>query len=125
MPRGAWLGGTPISDLRRAAPRHAALNAAPLLLAFAATACVGGPRSTVGQAPPRLELIDLIELPAGTALDGVPLGGLSALAWDATAGLYHALSDDPGEHGPPRLYRLRLSFAGPSPIAEVLSWEPL
>jgi hypothetical protein len=58
-------------------------------------------------------------------LDGVPLGGLSALAWDATEDLFHALADDPGEHGPPRLYRLRLSFDGPAPTAEVLSWQPL
>lgn len=53
------------------------------------------------------------------------MGGLSALAWDAKADLFHALADDPGEHGPPRLYRLRLVFDGPAPTAELLSWRPL
>jgi hypothetical protein len=72
-----------------------------------------------------LELIGLLELPATVSLDGVPVGGLSALAWDAGEDVFHALADDPGDHGPPRLYRLRLSFDSPSPAAEVLAWRPL
>jgi len=101
------------------------LNAARLLIVVAAAGCVSAPPSAVHQATPRLELVGLLELPAEVILDGVPLGGLSALAWDATENLYYALADDPGEHGPPRLYQLRLSFDGPAPTAEVLSWRPL
>ena len=91
----------------------------------AAAACASTPRSAPDRAPPRLELVGRLELPAEVMLDGVPLGGLSAIAYDAGADLYHALADDPGEHGPPRLYRLRLSFDGARPAAEVLSWQPL
>ncbi len=119
VPATAWSGGTPISDPRR----HAARPAVRLLLAVAATACASAPPS--GVQSPGLELVGLLELPAEVILDGVPLGGLSALAWDDHEGLYHALADDPGEHGPPRLYRLRLSFDDPDPAVEVLSWVPL
>jgi hypothetical protein len=122
-PERAWRGGIPISERHQEGLRRTA-QAICLLLAIANSACVGGPRGTVRQALPRLELVDLLELPAGTSLDGVPLGGLSALAWDAAEDQYYALADDRGEHGPPRLYRLRLPFDG-TPGVEVLSWRPL
>ena len=53
------------------------------------------------------------------------MGGLSALAWSGEGDVYHALADDPGEHGPPRLYRLRLAFEGSAPGVRVLSWTAL
>jgi hypothetical protein len=101
----------------------------PTTIRLLVAACVAGCAGTTPDAPrpkpTRLELVGRLELPAEVTLDDVPLGGLSALAYDAETDLYHALADDPGEHGPPRLYRLRLSFDDPAPAAEVISWQPL
>lgn len=52
-----------------------------------------------------LEFLDAYDLPAQT-VEGVPLGGLSALAYDAQADRLYALSDDRQR---PRLYALSLS----------------
>ncbi|MFQ5351126.1 MAG: esterase-like activity of phytase family protein, partial [Thermoanaerobaculia bacterium] len=104
-------------------PAVAALAAG--MLGLALVGCASTPPRPTHRTPPRVELVGQLELPAGTAIDGVPLGGLSALARDPVEETYYALADDPGEHGPPRLYRLRLAFDGPEPGAEVLSWQPL
>ncbi|MEL6978026.1 MAG: esterase-like activity of phytase family protein [Pseudomonadota bacterium] len=57
-----------------------------------------------------LRLIGQYELPAGLSVVGVPFGGISALDYDAETGLFLALSDDRGRHGPPRFYTLALSL---------------
>lgn len=62
-------------------------------------------------APARIEWIGAIELPRGTTFEGVPVGGLSSLAWDAAAGELLVLSDDRSEHAPARLYRMRLDLS--------------
>ncbi|MFQ5350886.1 MAG: esterase-like activity of phytase family protein, partial [Thermoanaerobaculia bacterium] len=103
----------------------AVMRVARLLLVAAAAGCVSAPHGSAPPAPSRLELVGQLELPAEVTLEGVPLGGLSAIAYDAEGDLYHALADDPGAFGPPRLYRLRLSFDSTPPAAEVLSWQPL
>lgn len=59
--------------------------------------------------------------------EGVPLGGLSGLAWRG-GGVYYAVSDDPGELGPYRFYRLQVD---PSQgiveerHVEIAGWTPL
>jgi len=49
-----------------------------------------------------------VALPAGLALDGVELGGLSDLDWDAASGSFQVISDDRVENGPARFYRVAL-----------------
>ncbi len=47
------------------------------------------------------------EVPGVSAVGvSAPIGGLSAIVYDPTAESYYALSDDPGQFAPPRLYRL-------------------
>ena len=80
----------------------------------AALACSGqmAGRQTPGgdTALPRLEFLGMAILPAGLTLEGVPVGGLSGLAWDAADGSWWAISDDPGTHGPPRRIRFEISL---------------
>ncbi len=73
------------------------------MLALAAPAAAGGPTS--------IEFLGNATLPPETRLDGVPVGGLSGLAWDAASGDFLALSDDRSELGPARFYRLRFELA--------------
>ena len=72
-----------------------------------------------------LELLGQTALPGATQLDGVPLGGLSGLTYDAASGRYLALSDDRSENGPARFYRLdiRLPAGGGAPAAPVVTIE--
>ena len=94
--------------------------AAALLLAAAVAACGGAggaPRSGADAAArelPSFELLGTAELPAGFELDGAPVGGLSALAHQASTGLWYALSDDRAEHGPARFFTLRVDLGSGS-----------
>lgn len=67
--------------------------------------------------PTTLEYLGELSLLPGTMFEGDPIGGLSGLVWDDDAQLFVALSDDRGERGAPRYYRLRLDLdrigAGP------------
>ncbi|HVS02459.1 MAG TPA: esterase-like activity of phytase family protein [Thermoanaerobaculia bacterium] len=120
-------------------PRWARGWRAPgLLLALGATlACAGGgpPRgappakgpAAIG-APPAVEVVGRAWLPSGLSLDGVLVGGLSGIAYDAAADLYLAVSDDPGERGPPRFYTLRIPIVDgrlEAPGVEVTGWQAL
>jgi len=71
-----------------------------------------------------LELLGATALAGSTQIDGVPLGGLSGLAFDAQTGSYLALSDDRSEKGPARFYRLAIELpaagtAATSPVVAV------
>jgi len=57
-----------------------------------------------------LALLGQTALPGTTQVDGVPLGGLSGLTFDARSGRYLALSDDRSENGPARFYRLAIDL---------------
>lgn len=52
---------------------------------------------------------------SSSALDGVPVGGLSAITYDIQRDRYYALSDDRGRFGPPRFYVLRVEFDATEP----------
>lgn len=93
---------TPVSSSRRRALQYllgaASLAAAPL-------------RGAEGErATPRLRLHGYGTLPSPRLrIDGMPVGGLSGLAWDERSDLWYALTDDKGYNGPPaRCYVLRL-----------------
>lgn len=68
-----------------------------------------GPWETpVGQ----MELLGELALPPGLEADGVPVGGLSGLAYEPAVDLYYAISDDRAEHGPARFYSLAVELDG-------------
>ena len=71
-------------------------------------------------APPALRLLAHGSLAAGGEFKGTMVGGLSGLAHDPASGLWYALSDDRGRHGPVRCYVLRLPppRAGPPLLPE-------
>ncbi|MFT4194583.1 esterase-like activity of phytase family protein, partial [Ottowia sp.] len=64
-------------------------------------------------APAALRLLAHGSLPAGGEFKGAMVGGLSGLAHDPSTGLWYALSDDRGRHGPVRCHVLRLPPPGP------------
>lgn len=103
----------PRSPLRRPL---AGLAAA--LFAAAPLAGCGGPPARPHSGPdaaprglPSFELVATAELPDGLEVDGAPVGGLSALAYQPSSGVWYALSDDRAEHGPARFYALRVELA--------------
>lgn len=54
-----------------------------------------------------VELLDVVTLPKQTFAD-TPVGGLSALTYDAKRDRFYALSDDRGRLAPPRFYTLNI-----------------
>lgn len=65
-------------------------------------------------------------LPTGLRFEDTEVGGLSALAFDAEAGVFFALSDDRGEEperGPARLYTLTVELPEPQARSETSSPE--
>ncbi len=69
--------------------------------------------------PTSLELLGETAVPGDAQLDGVPVGGLSGLTFDARSGKYFALSDDRSEKGPARYYRLAIELVGGAPVVRI------
>jgi endonuclease/exonuclease/phosphatase family metal-dependent hydrolase len=92
--------------------------ASTLLLALLAV--TGSSPAAPPDAPPgttairSLALVGRTLLPRNLEADGTRVGGLSGLAWDEASGSLWAVSDDRGQHGPVRLYRLILEVAAPN-----------
>lgn len=61
--------------------------------------------------PPSLTFVGEFRLPTGLKVDGVEIGGLSAIDYDPVSGEYFALSDDRVEFGPTRFYRLAIELS--------------
>ncbi|HMB53725.1 MAG TPA: esterase-like activity of phytase family protein [Thermoanaerobaculia bacterium] len=59
---------------------------------------------------PTLDFLGAVHLPSGSDHAGTRVGGLSALAWEASTGEWLALSDDRSEHAPARLYTLSIGL---------------
>jgi hypothetical protein len=92
--------------------------ATPVLLA--ATALVGAMGALPAGAgtdaggrvrPATIEFLGQAIVPTGTMFEGTVVGGLSSITYDAKAGRYYAISDDPGVLGPVRYYTLGLDVA--------------
>ncbi len=60
---------------------------------------------------PSLTFVGEYRLPTGLMVDGVEIGGLSAVDYDPVSGEYFALSDDRVEFGPARFYRLAIDLS--------------
>ncbi|MCW8177544.1 esterase-like activity of phytase family protein [Verminephrobacter aporrectodeae subsp. tuberculatae] len=56
-----------------------------------------------------LRLLGSASIPTGTLFEGVEFGGISGLDWDA-GNSYWAISDDRGERGTPRFYKLSIDY---------------
>jgi hypothetical protein len=54
--------------------------------------------------------IGAVRLPAGLAVGGMPVGGLSAIDYDSATGRWVLFSDDRSEHAPARAYQASLAF---------------
>lgn len=70
---------------------------------------------TAAAADEELRLLGSYALPAGLEILGVDFGGLSAIDYDPQAGVFFAISDDRGDHGPPRFYELKLDLSAKGP----------
>jgi hypothetical protein len=68
-----------------------------------------------------LELLDVTTLPDQT-VEGTPVGGLSALAYDRQTSQFYALSDDRGTLAPPRFYTLTM---GVTPTETGAALDPI
>ena len=78
------------------------------LAATAVSGAGGGPEATTRYR--HLELLGEARITL-EEYSGVPLGGLSGLAYDAASDLYYAVSDDRAEKGPARFYTLSVDLS--------------
>lgn len=76
-----------------------------------------------GTAVTGLSYVGRAVLPRGLEFEGTRVGGLSGLGWDEASRCFWAISDDRGQYGPARAYRVRLD---PSSIVPTGSgvWAP-
>lgn len=58
---------------------------------------------------PKPAFLDEVTMPTALSINGVQVGGLSDLSWDAGAGNFLAISDDRAEYGPVRFYRIGMT----------------
>lgn len=90
-----------------------------LLATLLAAPAFGLPPS--GTAVTGLSYVGRAVLPRGLELEGTRVGGLSGLAWDEATRSFWAISDDRGQYGPARAYRVRLDAASIVPGADPVS----
>ncbi|MFQ5752118.1 MAG: esterase-like activity of phytase family protein, partial [bacterium] len=57
-----------------------------------------------------MELLGEVTFKTGFTYQGVELGGLSGITYDAVNNLYYAISDDPGNKAPARFYTLKIAL---------------
>ncbi len=81
-----------------------------LLAALASMALV--PPLDAESAIGNLELLGLVTIPAGSEIEGTPLGGLSGITYDPELDRYYAISDDPSNRSPARFYTLTIDLTG-------------
>ncbi|RMF67053.1 MAG: hypothetical protein D6743_05490 [Calditrichaeota bacterium] len=59
----------------------------------------------------RMAFIGEVTFPTGYQFQGVELGGLSGITFDAAHGRYYAICDDQGKYGPSRFYTLQIDLS--------------
>lgn len=59
----------------------------------------------------RIEFIGEVTFPTGFEVDGVEMGGLSGITWDAGADVYYVLSDDRSQLAPARFYTVAIDVS--------------
>lgn len=69
--------------------------------------------------PTSLEILGETAVPGNAEIDGVPVGGLSGLTFDARSGKFLALTDDRSERGSARFYRLAIDLVAGAPVVRV------
>ncbi len=57
-----------------------------------------------------LEFIGEARLPSLLEVEGTIVGGLSGIVWSPATDEFYSVSDDPGNHGPARFYRLKIDL---------------
>src|ERR1051325_183918 len=93
--------------------------AAALATAFRPPATFTAPPVALAAAPPVVRFVAHAQLPTGTKLGELEVGGLSGLAYDRAADLLYAVIDDPHGHPPARLLRVRWP---PACRPELVDW---
>ncbi|GAA4676834.1 esterase-like activity of phytase family protein [Gordonia humi] len=76
---------------------------------LAATALTAPHAQAAPASPIRLSYVSTSQLANGTTVAGHRVGGLSGLDYEPRTGQFVAISDDKGDHGPARYYRLPAS----------------
>jgi hypothetical protein len=79
-------------------------------LALAAGAGLSATASD-GAKPPGLEFLGQAIVPTGTTFEGTTVGGLSSITYDASRGVFYALSDDQSVLRPARFYTLAVDVS--------------
>ena len=87
-------------------PAHLPVLAVLAALLTAPAAAVAPPEASVTG----LSLVGRTVLPRNLEFEGTRVGGLSGLAWDDATKCFWAISDDRGQYGPVRAYRLRIDL---------------
>jgi hypothetical protein len=89
------------------------------LVSIAALGTLATPAPGGAHGPTSFELLGQGAVAGDLRVEGLPVGGLSGLAFDAAAGRYLAISDDRSERGPARFYRLAIELVDGQPVARV------
>ena len=77
---------------------------------YVAIILAGLASSLAAAQPTSFEFLGMAEVAGNPMVDGAPVGGLSGIAWTGAGDEYLALSDDRGERGPVRLYRIEVEL---------------
>jgi 3-phytase len=86
-----------------------------LAAAFACAALLAaGANASNGAKPPHLQFLGQAIVPTGTQFAGTTIGGLSSITYDASRGVYYAISDDQSQFNPARFYTLRVDLSNGS-----------
>jgi hypothetical protein len=80
------------------------IAAALAALVAVTPAAAKGPRT-------ELQFLGQAIVPTGTQFQGTTIGGLSSITYDAESDAYYAISDDPSQFQPARIYTLKLAVA--------------
>lgn len=96
---------------KSAVSRGAARTLLLALLASPAISSAAAPETAPPSPIRSLAVVGRALLPRNLEVDGSRVGGLSGICWDEASGKFWAVSDDRGQYGPVRLFRIRVDVA--------------